>query len=58
MATWTEGSVPNKQGQLAVFRFTDVNATSILGRYWALLAVVSVLAVCQQGPAIEGPSPP
>lgn len=47
VALWREGSVPNRQGRLATFEFLGSGATGELGARWALMAVVSVLRVCQ-----------
>ena len=46
LATWTEGTVPGKDGKLATFRFTD-GAREEFGEYWALMAVASALRICQ-----------
>ncbi len=47
VAIWREGSVPNRQGRLATFEFTGSGLTDELGDYWALMAVVTALRVCQ-----------
>lgn len=53
MATWKEGSVPNREYRLASFRFEDEEAAQKIGAYGNLLVVCAFLAVCQQGGAIE-----
>ena len=47
VATWTEGKVPNKDGRVATFRFPKIELGEELGEYWALMAVISALRVCQ-----------
>ena len=60
IATWTEGTIPNRQGRLALFEFHgNFSASSVAGeseheQYWTLLAVSSVIACCQHGPAVDG----
>ncbi|KXT17215.1 hypothetical protein AC579_5786 [Pseudocercospora musae] len=53
VATWKEGSVPNREYRLASFRFEDEEAAQKMGEYGNLLVVCAFLAVCQQGGAIE-----
>lgn len=53
LATWTEGSVPNRQGMIAAIKFADNGIAAALGEYFVLLAVSSVLFACQNGRAID-----
>lgn len=53
MATWREGSVPNRDGRLAGFSFVSEEAAQEMGEYGTLLAISAILIACQQGDAIE-----
>jgi hypothetical protein len=53
LATWTEGTVPNRKGMLAAMKFADNGIAVALGEYFVLLAVVSVLFACQNGRAVD-----
>lgn len=57
IATWTEGSVPNRDGRLAIFQCYSSDTMRQLGDYGTLLAVSSALVLCQRGAAIEGLKP-
>lgn len=54
VATWTEGTIPNKQGMLAALKFSDNGVAGELGDYFKLLAIISVLVACQHGSGIDG----
>jgi hypothetical protein len=54
VATWTEGSVPNRDARLATFQCYSSDTPRQLGEYGMLLAVSSALVICQRGAAIEG----
>ena len=62
LVTWTEGRLPNRSGQLAILEFHESSfgssASMELQEYLKLFAVCSVLAICQQGAAIECKSHP
>ena len=45
VATWKEGSVPSREGRLAHFEFTSVDAKRRLNDYGTLVAISSVLAI-------------
>lgn len=52
VAVWTEGSVPNRSGQIGWFKLLDER---LVGNAYLMLVIVStVLAACQRGPAVEG----
>lgn len=53
LATWTEGTVPNRKGMLAAMKFADNGVAAALGEYFVLLAVSSVLFACQNGRAVD-----
>lgn len=54
LATWTEGSVPNRDYRIAIFTPSSSDTFDKLGEYGTLLAVSSGLVICQRGAAIEG----
>jgi hypothetical protein len=54
VATWTEGSIPNREARLAIFRFADNRPVDRFGEDWALCTIAAVLTICQRGAAIEG----
>src|SRR5262249_1704839 len=55
MVTWKEGTVPSREGRLALFEFASEEAKRQLGDYGALVAVSSVLAISAIfGSAIDG----
>ncbi|KAK5167543.1 uncharacterized protein LTR77_007242 [Saxophila tyrrhenica] len=54
VTTWTEGSIPNREGRLAIFKFAESNPVERFGEAWGLFCVVATLAICQRGAAIEG----
>lgn len=54
VATWTEGSVPNRDARLAIFQCYSSDTMRQLGEYGTLLAISSALVICQRGAAIEG----
>jgi hypothetical protein len=54
LATWTEGSVPNRQGMLGGLKFSDNGVAAQLGDYFKLLAVSAALVACQHGIAVDG----
>lgn len=54
IATWTEGTVPNRQGMLGGIKFSDSGVTAQLGSYFKLLAVSSALVACQYGVGVDG----
>lgn len=55
IAMWKEGTVPNREGRLAVFEFASDDAKRRLGDYGALVAISAVLAICGiMGAGIEG----
>lgn len=56
IATWTEGSIPNRQGMLAGMKFADNGIAASLGDYFMLLAVSSVLVACQFGRGVDSKS--
>jgi hypothetical protein len=54
VATWTEGSVPNRDARLAIFQCYSSDTMQQLSEYGTLLAISSALVICQRGAAIEG----
>lgn len=55
MVTWKEGTVPSREGRLALFEFASDEAKRELGAYGALVAISSVLAISAIfGSAIDG----
>ena len=54
VGTWTEGSVPNRDGRLATFQCYSSDTPRQLGEYGMLLVVSSALVIIQRGAAIEG----
>ena len=54
LATWTEGTVPGRDGKVASCKFLD-GAIAEFGDFWALMVVASALRICQaQWAALAG----